>query len=265
MIRMHFTHKYLLQPQHPVTVNVIGAGGTGSQVITLLGRMNAALTGLEHPGLFVSVYDPDDVSHTNIGRQLFSASEIGLNKAECLVSKMNAYFGTDWRAVPEIYPKTAKDVCELDIANIYITCTDNITSRFELSVLLKALESIGKKRVTDHHTPLYWLDFGNRQATGQAVLGTIPKTIEQPESEKFETVGSLPFITDMGGYDNLTDEESGPSCSLAEALHSQDLFINSILSQHGIHLLWRMLRHGMTEYRGLYLNLDRVSMNPIGV
>lgn len=263
MTRVHFTEKYLLDPQHPITVNVIGAGGTGSQVITLLGRMNAALVGLGRPGLFVTVYDPDDVSESNVGRQLFSPSEIGLNKADCLVSKVNAYFGTDWEAEPRVYPKTINHAEDFDLANIYITCTDNIASRFELSTLLGKL-NLDKSHI-DHLSPLYWLDFGNRRSTGQAILGTIPKKIKQPKSKKYETVASLPIITDMDNYNNLADEDSGPSCSLAEALHQQDLLINSILAQHGIHILWKMIRDGFIEHSGLFVNLDRSIVNPISV
>lgn len=32
MKRVHYIDNYLVNPQHPVTVNLIGAGGTGSQV-----------------------------------------------------------------------------------------------------------------------------------------------------------------------------------------------------------------------------------------
>lgn len=32
MKRIHYTDSYLMNPQHPVTVNIIGAGGTSSQV-----------------------------------------------------------------------------------------------------------------------------------------------------------------------------------------------------------------------------------------
>lgn len=35
MKKIHFTDRYLLNPRHPVTVFVIGAGGTGSQVILI--------------------------------------------------------------------------------------------------------------------------------------------------------------------------------------------------------------------------------------
>jgi hypothetical protein len=81
----------------------------------------------------------------------------------------------------------------------------------------------------------------------------------------YETVGSLPLITDMDGYNNLDEKESGPSCSLAEALEKQDLFINSTLAQLGCDLLWKMFRHGMIEHRGLYLNLETMKTNPIMV
>ncbi len=81
MKRVHYIDNYLLNPQNPVTVNLIGAGGTGSQVLTNLARLDVTLRVLNHPGLFVTVYDPDVVTESNIGRQLFSSSDIGLNKA----------------------------------------------------------------------------------------------------------------------------------------------------------------------------------------
>ena len=55
MKRVHYIDNYLVNPQHPVTVNLIGAGGTGSQVLTCLARLDAALRGLGHPGLFVTL------------------------------------------------------------------------------------------------------------------------------------------------------------------------------------------------------------------
>ncbi len=66
-------------------------------------------------------------------------------------------------------------------------------------------------------------------------------------------------------WNQAKDEDSGPSCSLAEALEKQDLFINSTLAQLGCNLLWKMFRHGMLEHRGLYLNLETLTVNPIRV
>lgn len=139
MKRVHYIDNYLVNPQHPVTVNLIGAGGTGSQVLTCLARLDAALRGLGHPGLFVTLYDPDIVTEANIGRQLFGPSDLGQNKAQCLVTRINNFFGNDWKAQPDIYPTVLKDARRDNLANITITCTDNIKSRIDLWNLLKAL------------------------------------------------------------------------------------------------------------------------------
>ena len=88
MKKIHYTDNYLLSPHHRECAHH-RAGGTGSQVATNLARMDMALRALGHPGLHVTVFDPDTVSEANIGRQLFSESEIGLNKAVALVTRIN--------------------------------------------------------------------------------------------------------------------------------------------------------------------------------
>ncbi|MBV3302150.1 MULTISPECIES: PRTRC system ThiF family protein [Bacteroidales] len=262
MKRVHYIDNYLIDPQHPVTVNLIGAGGTGSQVLTCLSRLDVTLRALGHPGLSVTLYDPDIVSETNIGRQLFSDSDIGLNKAKCLITRVNNFFGNDWKAVSGIFPTILKNVRRDDMANITITCTDNIKSRLDLWNVLKAVPTPAYR---DYTTPLYWMDFGNTQTTGQVVVGTIPKRIKQPASALYETVSSLKVITRLVKYARVKEEDSGPSCSLAEALEKQDLFINSTLAQLGCGLLWKMFRHGMLEHHGLYLNLHTMRVNPMTV
>ena len=139
MKKIHYIDNYLLSPHHPVSVHIIGAGGTGSQVATNLARMDMALRALGHPGLHVTVFDPDTVSEANIGRQLFSESEIGLNKAVALVTRINRFFGSTWVAEDRRYPvrKTGKEG-KGHTANIVITCTDNIRSRLDLWRFLKS-------------------------------------------------------------------------------------------------------------------------------
>lgn len=260
MKRVHYIDNYLLTPQHPVTVNLIGAGGTGSQVLTCLARLDVTLRALGHPGLFVTLYDPDTVTEANIGRQLFGPMDLGMNKAQCLITRVNNFFGNDWKAVPDIFPTVLKDARRNNMANITVTCTDNIKSRLDLWNVLKAVPERGYH---DCETPLYWMDFGNTQTSGQVVLGTIPKSIRQPKSREYETVGSLKVITRYVKYGRVKEEDSGPSCSLAEALEKQDLFINSTLAQLGCNILWKMFRNGMICHHGLYLNLETMKVNPI--
>ena len=262
MKRVHYIDNYLIDPQHPVTVNLIGAGGTGSQVLTCLARLDVTLRALGHPGLSVTLYDPDIVSGTNIGRQLFSDSDIGLNKAKCLITRVNNFFGNDWKAEPRPYPSVLKEVKRDEIANITVTCTDNIKSRLDL---WNVLGKMPPASYTDNATPLYWMDFGNARTTGQVLIGNIRGKILQPVSNEYLPIPRMNVITEEVRYSTIKEKDSGPSCSLAEALQKQDLFINSILAQTGCDILWRMLREGRTFYRGAYLNLDTLRINPIPV
>jgi PRTRC genetic system ThiF family protein len=234
-----------------VTVNLVGVGGTGSQVLTALARIDHALYKLGHPGLHVRAYDPDIVTGSNIGRQLFSQSDTGLNKADVLTTRLNRFFSLSWEAIPEEYNG--------DQANITISCVDNVNTRV-------MLYKVFKKEVCptpyNQDNPLYWLDFGNSRNTGQVVLGTV-QTIKQPKIEGMETVPELKTVGDMVDLSSLNDEDSGPSCSLAEALTKQDLFINSTLAQLGCALFWKLLSSGSVNYHGVFLNLETMNVNPI--
>ena len=261
--RVHFTDQYLLSPTHPVTVNLVGAGGTGSRVLTHLASLDSTLRALGHPGLQVTVWDPDHVTEANFGRQLFSASEIGLNKTACLVSRVNSFFGNGWRAVPGLFPETLKELGHSECANITLTCTDNIKSRLDMDKVLTGAAAGGGHY--EYMRPVYWMDFGNTKTAGQVVMGTLTKPPQQPKSRKFEAVSSLKTITQTVEYSRVETKESGPSCSQAEALAKQDLFINSTLAVFGCDILWKLFRHGRIEHNGAFVNLDTMRVNPICV
>lgn len=143
------------EPQHPVTVNIIGAGGTGSQVLTGMARLDVTLRALGHPGLFVTVYDPDIVTDANIGRQLFGPSDLGLNKSQCLVTRINNFFGNDWKAEASFYPSVLKEVKRPKF-ELTLPVLDNIKSRLDL---WNVLAKVPSSSYTDNNTPLYWMDF----------------------------------------------------------------------------------------------------------
>lgn len=264
MKKIHYTDNYLLKPYHPVTIFVAGAGGTGSQVITNLARMDMALRALGHPGLHVTVFDPDTVTEANIGRQLFSEAELGLNKAMATVTRINRFFGTTWVAEGCRYPPGETDDRKEKpmLANILITCTDNTRSRLDLWRFLKKYKDVS---TNDERTPVYWMDFGNAQTTGQVMIGTVRNKITQPVSKEYAPMPKMNVITEEVSYSTVKEKDSGPSCSLAEALEKQDLFINSMLAQVGCDILWRMFKEGKTLYRGAYINLDTLQVNPVPV
>ena len=76
-----------------IRVAVAGAGGNGSQMITLLARMDISLRAKGLGRLAVDLYDPEHVSMANMGRQLFYPEERGLPKATCLITRANLGFG----------------------------------------------------------------------------------------------------------------------------------------------------------------------------
>ncbi|RQO64793.1 PRTRC system ThiF family protein [Pedobacter sp. KBW01] len=248
---VHIVPGYFMNPTNPVSVNLIGIGGTGSVLLTALARINYALVELGHAGLMVRAFDPDSVEEPNLGRQLFSHHEIGMNKAVALINRVNRFFGTAWKAFDCVYAdRIDEDKSDL-MANITISCVDTVRARLGIADLLGRIATKGHHR----DSPMYWMDFGNVRDLGQVLLSTIGK-IKQPDSKKFCTVGSLPTIVEeYGNVLEASQEDDLPSCSLAQALGRQDLFINSSLADLGASLLWSMFRTGMLLYRGFFLNL----------
>ena len=262
--KVHFTENTLINPTNPVTVNLIGAGGTGSQVLTALARMNHALTELNHAGLFVRLWDDDVITEANLGRQLFAESELELYKSVALINRVNRFFGTNWKAETQKFEKNGLWKLKSNMkSEIYISCVDSVKSRFDIAEILNELK-IDKGYYRNQCK--YWIDFGNSQFTGQVLLSTIGN-IKQPNSEKYETVENLPFITEeFGELLKISEaEDNTPSCSLAEALEKQDLFINSSLAQMGSSLLWSLFSNGLTENRGFFLNLKNFHSKPINL
>jgi len=253
----HFCAPYLLDPTNPVTVNLIGAGGSGSSMLTALARIDFALCGLGHAGLEVNVIDPDTIERANGGRLLFTEEEVGLPKAVAFVNRVNRTFGSYWKAFAQPFSD------EIPMANIFISCVDSVEVRFQIADRLKKFRENGQMY---RDTPYYWMDFGNNRDCGQVLLSSVA-TSKQPKSKKFIPVAYLPFVTDEYGSDLLSAEvgDNTPSCSLAEALEKQELFINSAMAASGAALLWQLFREGMLTNRGFFVNMEDFRMQPIKV
>ena len=246
----HFLPQKLILDLHPITIDLIGAGGTGSQMLTALARINHALIQFGRKGLHVTVYDGDKVSESNIGRQLFSEADVDLNKAQVLVDRCNRFFGTQWEHSRYNYPMKKSFG-----ANIIISCVDNTKTRHLIHEQFKTTK-INK----EEYIPYYFLDFGNSKHHGQIVLGTF-NPIPQPNEDDCPF---LPTIIDL--FPNLSDNnDNTPSCSLAAALTEQDLFINTSLIPFGATILWNLLKNYFIIYSGAYVNLSEMKVIPISI
>ena len=242
--------------QKPIKVAVVGVGGTGGEVIDALTRLDAGLRALGHEyGLRVTAYDDDIVEQHNVGRQRFSLSDVGHHKAITLINRTNMFYALNWHGVPRHFKPDIADWGHFDIV---IGCTDKAKFRVDLGKT-----SIQTKPNTPEarQSPVLWLDFGNGQVDGQAVLGHL-----RQGSDPYY----LPNVFDL--YPSLDnpdlDIESGPRCSLAEALEGpdgQDLFVNSTLAKMGMNLLWQLLTKGQLEAHGAQINVRELTSRPMKI
>lgn len=255
--KVHYTEAYMLSPQHPVTIFLIGMGGTGSQMLNNLARIHAALVNLGHPGFHVTAFDGDVITEANLGRQLFSYPELGMNKATALITRVNRFYGLQWISEPQMFDAKKSKTN----ANIIITCVDKVKVRRDIGTMFSKNEHSTYRLDMKN---FYWMDLGNSQNTGQVILGTRGDIVQPPKTK--DTVKKLSTVTDM--FPDLEKHEkadTGPSCSLAAALNKQDLFINSILAQFGANIIWKMFREAHIKYHGMYLNLQTMNTNPIKI
>lgn len=252
-------------------VMLVGAGGNGSQVLSGLARLDRALRAVGHPGgLDVTVYDPDLVSESNVGRQLFYASDVGAHKAIVLTHRLNLAYGLNWRAMPVPFDE-ATCLAALPFEMV-ISCVDSARARRGIH---RAMTS---GNACNSSPPPYWLDLGNRQSDGQVILGEpIPvqgNMVSVPSSEMAEAFRDpgaavrranqnqaawrLPTVCDLFPeiLDEKYQEEDAPSCSLAEALTRQDLFINQSVATWALQLLWTLFRKGQVEHHAYFINLE---------
>lgn len=235
-----------------VNVLLVGAGGTGSRILERLVCLHKALLALGHPaGLAVTVIDPDKVSPSNIGRQLFYPGDVGHYKADVLVNRANMQLGnTRWESQPH---KLGTASSGLDGFSLVIGAVDNRSARL---AILRCLENCaGGVR--------YWLDCGNRAEDGQVVLGQVVSGKRATEDKlRLPHVGELyPELVDPAAE----DPDDGPSCSLAEALEKQSLFINPTVADFAMVLLWNLFTKGQIDTHGAFINLQRMVVSPLKV
>lgn len=246
----HTLNSKLLQGS--VRVALVGCGGTGSQVLTGLARLHTAMIALGHPGgLAVTAYDPDVVSKSNVGRQLFSPADVGNNKAVLLIHRLNAFFGLAWKAKPSKFE--ADNFGYNDKPHIIVSCVDTKQARREIA------------KFCDFNPVPYWLDYGNEQVSGQVILGQ--PAYRHDQRNKADRKLDLPCVTDL--FPSILDEgepeDDTPSCSLAESLEKQDLFINQQVATSGLQLLWLLFRNGGLNNHGAFINLASGMVTPLPI
>ena len=222
--RKHYLKKIFMENQHPINVLVVGIGATGSAFCRHLARIQKIL---EEVDIYMSVTlcDFDHVEKHNVGKQAFSPADIGSNKAIAMSLKINRYYGTYWIAATDKI-ETLKIRNEAGV--IVISCVDTV----------KARKAIKKKVNNWNPKNVYWMDIGNLEYHGQAILSDME---------------TLPDILSM--FPKMKDDESVPTCSVWESISKQSLFINDLMATLAADLLWTLLYYKNIPYHGYFFNL----------
>jgi PRTRC genetic system ThiF family protein len=239
-----------------VQVQLVGAGGNGSHMLDGLITLNFTLRKLGHPGLMVTVYDPDEVSETNIARSQFYKQDIGHNKAIVLVNRINQFHNLNWQAIPCLFDENVSR--HANGSNLVISCVDSVKARREIHSMLAYLHRM-------KHPDQYWLDMGNGADFAQVILGQY-----FPPSKR-EPVSSLRLRTVTDLYPEMLNPESDPvddlpSCSVTESIHRQSMFINKTAATYALYLLSSIFTEGgLDSHHGYFINMKSGTTAPLKI
>jgi PRTRC genetic system ThiF family protein len=225
-----------------VNVVVIGVGGSGSHVAADLAVLHQGLMDLGHPaGLGVTLIDADVVSSANVGRARFFDADVGMSKAQVLCHRINMSYGLDFEAV---HGELDEDSGLIRDADVVFGCVDTRKSRRSINAALN-LKTYPRWRET------IWIDLGNGASDGQVVFGT---------TGKHNRAGPrLPTVVDL--YPEMLNPakdpvDDGPSCSRAESIARQGLFVNKSAALHAVNMLATLMRTGKLDYSAAFFNVN---------
>lgn len=239
----HVVKSFISAPNEEIRVAVIGAGGTGSYVMQSLAKMNLAVKELVagSKGIHVTCYDDDLISESNVVRQLYSKSDINDPKAEILTQRINQFYNYDWDYIVGKFEERHGNAN--DDFHIVCVCVDSMESRKKI---YKNLENSNT-----YSDGTYCFDFGNGKNFGQIIM----KVYDRQKTE----------IDFPDWFWKTKDNNTEPSCSIAQSLQKQSMFINPIIANYGCQLIFDLLTSTTITKKGLFINLDNYNVKELKI
>ena len=160
----------------PIRVVLVGCGGTGSHIAQSLARIAYHAHQVAGPNLSLIFLDGDAIEAKNVGRQLFSPSEIGRNKAQSLAARFNAALGLQITAIPQMADAALiESLVGIRQITLFVGAVDTVAARQAIAEVMR-VRTVGS---------IYWLDCGNDESSGQVAIGnadfrTLPKAFDLP-------------------------------------------------------------------------------------
>jgi PRTRC genetic system ThiF family protein len=240
-----------LVPAAPLTVVLVGCGGTGSHLAQSLARLAVHLRDQGQP-FSLCFIDGDHVEAQNVGRQLFAPSDSGSNKAQVLAARFSALFGLDIVACPRM----------ADSETLLRVKTPSVGGQL---VLVGAVDSHTGRQAMEHalrSTYRYWIDCGNHERAGQVVVGTT--------GQRSRMQGAIAFggiCTDLPAASLLYPELLAPpapavglDCAAAMQTNAQSLMVNQMMAAIAAQYLYQLVvQRRLTTFQTV-VDLDSLSM-----
>ena len=227
----------------PVKIVIIGAGGTGGNIIPHLYRI--AFSSDRHCKIVIC--DGDIVERKNLIRQNFAACDIGENKAQVMAERYSEVFGIETEYIQieeELYML-------LNVKEIYgspkpigilIGAVDNNRSRVMCINVFNKLDDI------------IYIDSGNGEFTGQVVCGAKMggKVLSKPVAKVYPDI--------------LTDTEKFPSelsCAERSVSAPQTIAANVFASTAAASMLYYLLIEGSLENTRVAFSSRKLSLRKV--
>ena len=231
----------------PVKIVIIGAGGTGGNVIPHLYRIAFS----SNRPCKVIICDGDIVERKNLIRQNFAECDIGENKAQVMAERYSEVFGIETEYIPD-YIESEEELYELlnvkgsygspKPIGILIGAVDNNRSRIMCNNVFNKLEDI------------IYIDSGNGEFTGQVVCGVKMggKVLSKPVAKVYPDI--------------LTDTEKFPSelsCAERSVSAPQTIAANVFASTAVASMLYYLLIEGSLENTRVAFSSRNLSLRKV--
>lgn len=231
-----------------INVVLIGCGGSGSSILSDLTALNGLLRALGGHGMDVTAFDGSSVSPANLYRQTFYHHDVGMNKAEVLIQRINQWTGFEWVYRSEHFSQDNAAI--LTECDLLITAVDLASVRVEISDLIES---------NCFDSDAMWLDLGNDDKTGQAYLSKM-----LPASK-----GEIPSPAQLfyNQWKEASKTESNThSCSSEEAITKQSFGVNGMLARSAASmLLFPLFRESQVTFNGVFLDLSTGHISPMQI
>lgn len=232
----------LLPAYEELDLILIGCGGTGGWLAVNLPRI-AYLQKQAGKKVSITFIDPDVVEATNIPRQNFISSDLGLPKASVLAARYGLQWGIEISAITSTF-RADMGISRWRHLTICIGAVDNPEARAEIA------------KVLANNTTTFWLDCGNHYDSGQVVLGC------RDTVERMKGIFHIPtFCTGLPSPalqhpDLLIKQEVNQkvlSCEAAAIANAQSMSINHRIADEALDMLLRLLGGNLTRF-ATYVN-----------